>query len=319
MPTQQERDALLLELQARARDIHSRMCDGERLGARQHEEALTSHLLLELARAQPNVRVATFNHFEENRDTGADWEWWWEGERNWFGALVQAKCLKKVAGGVLGYDFAYTPAPSVRNPTPARQIDVLLSAGYRRGVPPMYALYNGDGLDVAKKEWRCGEKDWDPPSMGVAILPAPVASWLVGLQATDQHSVNGYALPLHCHICPKSCIGRPGALRWLFRSRDLPPPELLGFHSATTRDDPAFLAAVAYLEVLAVMRAGQFRGLGPSERIVDIVRTGVRNEPPSYVYEALEGATEVSSNVDADDGSLPGRVVVMKWTADSEE
>ena len=157
------------------------MVDGRHLGVEQHEETLTESLLLELSRKSPTVAVHTYTRTEESR-TGADWAWWWEGDRRWFGALVQAKRVDPRSGH---FDFGYRPRPSPRNPEPERQIDLLLDAARDLELPPMYALYNGPDIAIDPRHWLCGEVPFDPAAMGAAILPAAAAAWLLGLNATD--------------------------------------------------------------------------------------------------------------------------------------
>lgn len=127
MPGARQRRQLFDELDAQARAVALRMSDGRRLGVEQQEETITESLLLELARAQPRVKIRTFTRAEESRTTGADFAWWWEGEHQWFGALVQAKRLVP-QGSDFGYDFGYRPRRTDARPTPERQIDLLLRA-----------------------------------------------------------------------------------------------------------------------------------------------------------------------------------------------
>jgi len=54
----------------------------------QQEETITESVLLELKESLPQLSIKTYTRLEENRDTGADWLWWWCGETAWFGGLV---------------------------------------------------------------------------------------------------------------------------------------------------------------------------------------------------------------------------------------
>jgi len=118
------------------------MVDGRRLGVEQQEETLTESLLLEIIRKSRTITVHTFSRTEEGR-TGADWAWWWEGDRRWFGAIVQAKRLNQRTGQV---DFGYRTRPSGSNPAPERHIDLLLEAARDLQLPPLYVLYNVDHI-----------------------------------------------------------------------------------------------------------------------------------------------------------------------------
>jgi hypothetical protein len=59
------------------------------------EESLTDWLLFEVSERLPQVRYHKFNRFEEARASGADWDWWFVGNRVSMGWRVQAKKLKK--------------------------------------------------------------------------------------------------------------------------------------------------------------------------------------------------------------------------------
>ena len=132
--------------------------------------------MLDLRRAEPRVFVHALSRAEETR-IGADWIWWWEGRRRWFGSLVQAK--KKGADG--SYHLGYRPKSRPGQPAKARQLDALIRTGNRLGLPAAYALYrprqsNGDLASSA-----CPVLPFWPGSDGILILDALVAKWLVHL------------------------------------------------------------------------------------------------------------------------------------------
>jgi hypothetical protein len=293
---------VLLLLQSR--NLHQQMLDGKALGVEQHEETLTESLLLELSRGSSYVKVRTYSKAEESRTTGADWAWWWEGERRWFGALVQAKRLDPRTGR---YNFGYRPTPSPRNAAPQRQIDLLMDAARSLDLPPLYVLYNGPGFTMDPGQWSCDEIPFDPSAMGAAILPAAVAAWLIGLDATDQVSVSDLARPLPCHICPQRCSSFD-ALTWYLWSPVSAANELLGFPNDTPEADLAFRAAASYLAGLANARIRQSRAL-PTSPEVTVVRQGVREVPPDYVSRILYG--DESQALDDMEG-VPERVVVTR-------
>lgn len=166
MVTEAEAQQLFDVLLDQSRSVFHRLSDGRALGVEQHEETITESLLLEMRRAQPEIVVKTFSRAEESRKTGADWAWWWEGERTWFGALVQAKRLVEQRAGSFGYAFDYRPQPSKANPNPDRQIDLLMAASRRFELPPMFALYNGPDLMIDAAQWVCTEIPFDPAAMG---------------------------------------------------------------------------------------------------------------------------------------------------------
>ncbi len=234
--------------------------------------------------------------------TGADWAWWWEGERRWFGALVQAKRLQPGAGR---YDFGYRPRSSASNPSPQRQIDLLMQAARQFDLPPLYVLYNGPDLVIDSDRWLCDEIPLDPAAMGASILPAAAAAWLLGLGATDQAAVNELARPLPCHVCPQRCSSFL-VVHWLLQADTDLLPEVLGFPHGTNGNDLAFRAAASYLAGLANARTRQFRALSSSSEVA-VVRQGIRGSPPLYVQAAFEPDVIPDENE-----PLPPRVVVMR-------
>ena len=71
------------------------------------EETITQDLQLDISAALPVMIVRTFTKRQAAR-TGADWQWeWWFEGRRWFGLRVQAKRLKRLPSGQLGYDLGY--------------------------------------------------------------------------------------------------------------------------------------------------------------------------------------------------------------------
>lgn len=85
----------------------------------QPEETITESVLLELKESLPQLSIKTYTRLEENRDTGADWLWWWRGETAWFGGLVQAKKLKRKRGGTPHYEIGYRPKPRAGTAQPS--------------------------------------------------------------------------------------------------------------------------------------------------------------------------------------------------------
>ncbi|MGN7187518.1 DUF6615 family protein [Microbacterium enclense] len=96
--------------------------------------AETSITDLLLSAAYPLGRYVKFNQVEEG-ETGADWIWWWVDEVTGeaFGAVVQAKRLKK-RGGRWWIDFQYKKNVQREN---------LEYLGEYFDVVPIYALYLG--------------------------------------------------------------------------------------------------------------------------------------------------------------------------------
>lgn len=68
------------------------MARSEELGLTWAEETVTDILVVA---ASAHVKVVPFTRKQEGDVVGADWLWWWVGQDESFGMLVQAKRLKK--------------------------------------------------------------------------------------------------------------------------------------------------------------------------------------------------------------------------------
>jgi len=175
----------------RARWTHARMTAGSRHGVDLHEKTITQNLLLDISTALPALEVRTFTERQESR-SGADWQWeWWFEGRHWFGLRVQAKRLKPLKSGRLGYDLSYK---SGRN----RQVDLLIDDAAQAGLPAAYVLYNGPGLDTAAFGWRCRRLPPKAAFFGVSLLPAPAALALVNAGRDDFATVASASAPWSC-------------------------------------------------------------------------------------------------------------------------
>lgn len=189
----------------RAAWVLQRLEQARRLGAPLDEETLTQTLLLDLREILGvHVQVTEFSRAEESRTTGADWEWWFcdgVGQRL-FGMRVQAKKLKLLRAGVPGYDFAYTPAGEKKKSNPTRQVDRLVAAAARDGLPAVYALYNGPDLDLDLFPWGCcgpSEREF----FGVSLLAADAAQQAADAGDTSLSAVGGLSRPWSCcALCP---------------------------------------------------------------------------------------------------------------------
>lgn len=81
VPSESHRLGLFTDLEQQSRGVYEQIRDGTKYGVVQHEETITESFLLKLAKSQPNVAIRTFTKYQESRESGADWEWWWEGDR----------------------------------------------------------------------------------------------------------------------------------------------------------------------------------------------------------------------------------------------
>ena len=269
---------------------------GTTFGITQHETTLTETMLLSLRRTLPDLRVDASTKLPE-RFSGADWEWWIQGRRSWFGYVVQAK---KTFGppGRKHYELGY------RSGGVDLQADLLIKFGAAQALPALYALYNpaaATGWPYASGRCRQVADSRVPPGAdGVTVLAASAASWLTKLVAPSERvllsDVRQLAAPWSCLAsCPTGCARR-------FAPRTRPAtPRMLGFNERTRADDPAYVSARSVLALMRAPRIGQFfldpDLLGPNRLSPDVVdpddapidadilrvRNGVRPTPPSYV------------------------------------
>lgn len=178
----------------RARWTYTRMTAGSRHGVELHETTVTQDLLLDISMALPALDARTFTTRQESRN-GADWQWeWWFEGRQWFGLRVQAKRLKRLPSGHLGYDLGY----KLRGRPPKRQIDLLINDAATSGLPAAYVLYNGLGLDPIAFDWRCERLPSKAAFFGVSLLPATAARALVDAGRDDFASVATASAPWSC-------------------------------------------------------------------------------------------------------------------------
>jgi hypothetical protein len=286
-----------LQTARRAAVRHARAA--ERAGFAAHEQALTEVVL---TRAAPAVRVWTFSQREE-ATTGADWLWWWRGQGEWFGSLVQAK-RNKPALSRPWYDFGY------RTSSGDRQIDRLLSTAGYLDVPAVYVLYNHPPIarsvpvsmpccTVPREGWRA--------RLGVAVVPALAVRSLV--DGSEDVAVQ-YARPLECMASQGMAPRLVQAVR-----RIITDPGLIQLLEGQALTLPR-LVARGLLGQLADMRLAQFRrasselgrpavDVAAADRVLvnlpldeghfaepyfEHVLRGLRRGPPEYVVAAVEGA-----------------------------
>jgi hypothetical protein len=284
----------------RARWVQERLTQAERLALNLGEETITESLLLDMSTALPgNIIARPYTRIDESRVTGADWEWWLgDGPgRPWFGMRVQAKKLKQLRAGVFGYDFGYTPTAVPR----IRQVDRLIEAASRVGLPAVFALYNGPQLDLDEFAWGCCHFEPERQLLGVGLLSAEAARARADQGNMDQGSVCGDSRPWSCAaLCPY----------WLRLKDAWPGP-------ANSPPVGAELSLWAADLIASLLAAGAVAARG-SQRIADIVAaTALRGwtETPDYVQRL---ATDISAtNDDRLDIPLPedlGGVLLLTST-----
>lgn len=187
-----------LVLADEAESVYERLNQAESLGLSMSEETITETLLLNIARDMPaNVRLKSFNKYEEGHETGADWEWWFgDGVGSWWvGMRVQAKKLHELAGARHGYDLAYKSAKAA-----VRQIDRLIANADVNSMDAVYALYNDTNLDLAGTPSACCRFATARAKHGISLLSAAAAKGFADASENDQQHVNGATVPLSCSV-----------------------------------------------------------------------------------------------------------------------
>lgn len=280
---------------------------GATSGPEPDEETLSWQLLSATAWYSDRVTIRAFTRHEENRLTGADWLWWWEGHPNeWFGCLVQAKRLK-YSRGTVTFDFGYLPRASSAVPHPPRQIDRLLAAADGLQVPAAYVLYRSPTLGPPDP-WRCELIEPDLAAGAATFVAAAVVNeWFSLQREADLNSLR----PIDCLTCPGLCT--PDLLALSFYARGLADSDVREMLVAPP-DTPARRAFRAILAEAVQMRLAHFRPATLDER--DALHSGLAlgehfmrgvREPPRYVTDALDGG----GAIDAEEvGSVAGVVVI---------
>lgn len=187
-------------LREKAGWVHDRLKLADSNSVPMSEETVTETLLLDLRLTLgAHLEVDAFTKYQESHRTGADWEWWFSdgvGQRM-FGMRVQAKKLK-IKSGTPYYDFAYKPKLSS-----LRQVDRLIAAADRDGIPAVYAMYNGPELDLSSFIWVCCNELPSDGVFGVSLLSAEAARRLADQGNTSLAQVGALSRPWSCAaLCP---------------------------------------------------------------------------------------------------------------------
>lgn len=281
-----DRFGLACALAERANWVEHRLNAAAALGVEQYEETITQSVLLDLRQRIPDLNIEVYTRVQENRDSGADWMWFWEGEDLWFHHLVQAKRLVSIGRGQVGYKLGYRPRKSSDAASTSRlQVETLLAASQRLGVPAIYALYNSSTDEP--RAAKCGF--WPAVALGdegVTVLSAEIAEALVrrssrGLRdAVPLGAVAPFARPWSClALCgERQCMRLPfgGEPGWSRLGLDRP-------------GRPGDLAYGAALALLAAQQLVEETQLLSEERVVGApVQAGLLPEPPPWFRQILE-------------------------------
>lgn len=260
---------------------HHRIVAGESAGIRQSEETITETVLLDLKIRLPNLRIATHTHLTES-SSGADWEWWIEGDSRWFGMLVQAKKLHAInkRQTAFGYGFGYPPYSAVGD----LQVDRLIHTAENQSeleLAPVYVLYNG--TDEPTSQVRCPLRvvDYYDRAGGITAMSAYTVRDLARKNVTPR-GLSRADLPLDqasTHAILWSCLATCGDA-----CRSVTAATAQGATGTHFSDvDPARRAA-ATLDMLRT------RLRGSNDNPNDIPpETPLHSLPPTYVPHTVNG------------------------------
>lgn len=183
------------------------------------EESITDWLLFEVSERLPQVRYYKFNRFEEARVSGADWDWWFVGNRVSMGWRVQAKKLKKDADNY---------ADIARANRFGLQIEKLMESSNTENLLPFYSLYYAPkGAPRVKCRGGIGMATGE----GLFLADArKVFEKFVrkGRRKVDADSVLAIGNPLHCLFCCPMGLNQPGAVEGLYHYLEQYYPDSMG-------------------------------------------------------------------------------------------
>ncbi|MFC0526111.1 hypothetical protein [Phytohabitans kaempferiae] len=267
------REALADVLLDRAVWTHARLTAGRQHGVDLHEETITQDLLLDIARALPDLQIKTYTRAQEAR-IGGDWQWdWWFGGYRWFGLRLQAKRLKRIRRKGLGYDLGYRVGARR-----TRQVDLLTEGARRDNMDAAYVLYNGPDLDLTF-DWVCHRLPASAPFFGVSILPAEVARQLADANTRDLATVAGHARPWSClATCPfGGCTNQGPWRRW--------PPD--DWPDGVERDLAEQVAA-SFHRIAMQSRYRQDWGPQQEQRLYQRVQAATTPDRNQYIHQLLD-------------------------------
>ena len=146
------------------------------------------------------LTIIDFSPFVESRETGADWEWWFEDNSGAFGAAVQAKCLKDGR-----FDFGYKSKGG--SPQMQRLLDYCAHMG---DLSPQYCLYSGlSDAELLAISWSCPSFPSSASAWGCSLLDGIVAAQLLGSGRTELQYVLSRSWPWQCIACCNSGAQSP--------------------------------------------------------------------------------------------------------------
>ncbi|MBN1761720.1 MAG: hypothetical protein JW878_01395 [Methanomicrobia archaeon] len=156
------------------------------------EDGITAMNLQDLYNLHSSqVLIVDFSPYIESHRTSADWEWWFLQPHNYFGAAVQAKCLKSDNS----YEIGYVPL----NGYP--QIRRLLDYSQKNALTPLYCFYNWWGTPPVMGYWPCGSFSYQDDLWGCSLSDGIVVYQLYRQGKNGIGDIYPLTMPWHCIAC----------------------------------------------------------------------------------------------------------------------
>ncbi|ESZ60191.1 hypothetical protein NL532_25805 [Mesorhizobium sp. C120A] len=180
--------------QQKADWVWRQIADADRHGLAFSEETITETILLDLQREHPEeVRLRAFTKREE-KNNGADWEWWIGRPGRWLGMRIQAKRL-----ALPREEFKQLQSYGRKNGSPP-QIDVLIAEAAKHSLNPGYCLYIHSRKWPTLRAWPVyGFVGGGPLSPQGCLLASANAVKATGSNALTR--IAPVAVPWHLMVC----------------------------------------------------------------------------------------------------------------------
>lgn len=179
------------------------------------EESLTDWLLYQMSQRIRWVTYYKFKRYEESRESGADWDWWFLSNQTSFGARVQAKKLTAGADHYRG--IAHTNRSGL-------QIEMLIESAKFHQLVPLYNFYH---VQAGKPSVRCAGNSRAGTDEGVFVASAyEVYERFIkpGRATVLADPVMSLSNPLSCFVCcPFAQEADNAGGIWRFLSHYHPP------------------------------------------------------------------------------------------------
>lgn len=300
-PVPEHQRGLALALAEMAQETSGRLAAAQLSNLPLSEESITEPMLINLKQTVPGLEIRALTKAAESKE-GADWEFWIQGDHQWFAFLVQAKKSKRSnrAQGAT-YDLGYR---SGKGKTP--QVHLLALTSAARGMPGVYAFYNDPMLFVGYLRSSCRESGVPAGLEGISTMSVGTAVWLFQGGWDKPVPVDTAASFTFPWSCLAACPVTDKCLATVLPATET-DPESMGFAAGTNEDDPALAIARAVHQVEKAHWGGTFATQTKSKP----TGWGVRDTVPGYVPRP--GTDNEILPAYPEDGFPPPGYVVALW------